>query len=145
MGGSAPPGVLTAGASAGPAHRSIAVLPLENLSGQSDQEYVADGITEAMIVRLGSLRTLRVISRTSVMQFKGTRKPVPEIAKALGVDAVVTGSVQRAGDRIRITVQLIRSDPEEQLWSESYDRELRDVLALQRRSHWSLRGTSAAS
>ena len=118
-------------ASGAPAIHAIAVLPLENLSGHSDQEYVADGMTEAMIVRLGSLQSLRVISRTSVMQFKGTRKPVPEIAKALNVDAVVTGSVQRAGDRIRITAQLIRSDPEEQLWSDSYDRELRDVLALQ--------------
>ena len=118
-------------ASGAPAIHAIAVLPLENLSGHSDQEYVADGMTEAMIIRLGSLRSLRVISRTSVMQFKGTRKPVPEIARALNVDAVVTGSVQRAGDRIRITAQLIRSDPEEQLWSDSYDRELRDVLALQ--------------
>jgi TolB-like protein/DNA-binding winged helix-turn-helix (wHTH) protein/Flp pilus assembly protein TadD len=126
-----PEQVLGRRAGGAPVIRAIAVLPLENLSGHSDQDYLADGMTEAMIVRLGSLQNLRVISRTSVMQFKGTRKPVPEIAKALNVDAVVTGSVQRAGDRIRITAQLIRSDPEEQLWSDSYDRDLRDVLALQ--------------
>jgi TolB-like protein/tetratricopeptide (TPR) repeat protein len=117
--------------SAGPSIRSIAVLPLENFSGDPDQGYAADGITEALIARLGGLRGLRVISRTSAMQFKGTRKPIPEIATTLAVDAVVTGSVQRSGGRIRITAQLIQSNPEEQLWSGTYDRDMRDVLALE--------------
>ena len=117
--------------SAGRAIASIAVLPLENFSRDPDQEHLADGMTEALITRFGGLRSLRVISRTSAMQFKDTRKPVPEIAKALAVDAVVTGSVQRSGDRIRTTVQLIRSNPEEQLWSATYDRDMHDVLALQ--------------
>jgi TolB-like protein/DNA-binding winged helix-turn-helix (wHTH) protein/Flp pilus assembly protein TadD len=118
-------------ASAGTSIHSVAVLPLDSLSGDREQDYVADGMTEALIARLGSLRNLRVISRTSAMQFKGGRNSVPEIARALAVDAVITGSVQRSGGRIRVTAHLIRSDPEEQLWSGTYDRDVRDVLALQ--------------
>ncbi len=111
--------------------RSIAVLPLENLSGDPEQEYFADGMTEALIGDLAKIRSLRVISRTSVMQYKGERKPLPEIARELGVDGVVEGTVMRAGDRVRITVQLIDARSDAHLWSERYDRELSDVLALQ--------------
>jgi TolB-like protein/tetratricopeptide (TPR) repeat protein len=111
--------------------RSLAVLPLENFSGNEAQDYLADGMTEALITRLSAIHGLRVISRTSVMQFKGTRKPVSAIATELRVDAVVEGSVLRSGSQIRINVQLIRGATDEHLWSRTYDRELRDVLALQ--------------
>lgn len=118
--------------SGGQSIRSLAVLPLENLSADPEQEYFADGMTEAIISRLSSLRGLRIISRTSVMQFKGTRRPVPEIAKALDVDAVVAGSVQRLGNRISISAQLIAGRPEEKnLWSDTFERTLDDVLMLQ--------------
>ena len=110
---------------------SLAVLPLENLSGDPEQDYFADGMTEALITELGKISALRVISRQSVMQFKGTDKPLPEIARELDVDAVVEGSVLRADDRVRITVQLMRAEPEEQLWSQSYQRDLSEILALQ--------------
>jgi TolB-like protein/DNA-binding winged helix-turn-helix (wHTH) protein len=110
---------------------SIAVLPLENLSGDPEQEYFADGMTEALITELGKVSALRVISRTSAMQYKTRNKPLPEIAKELNVDTVVEGSLVRQGDRIRITVQLLRTNPEGHLWAESYERDLRDVLALQ--------------
>ena len=86
---------------------SLAVLPLENLSGNPDEEYFADGMTEALITELGKVRALRVISRQSVMQYKGTNKPVPQIARELNVDAVVEGSAMRAGDKVRITAQLV--------------------------------------
>ena len=111
--------------------RSLAVLPLENLSGDPEQEYFADGMTEALITSLAKVEALRVISRTSVMQYKRARKPLPEIARELGVDAVVEGSVMRAGDRVRITAQLISATTDEHLWTESYDRDLGDTLALQ--------------
>jgi TolB-like protein/Tfp pilus assembly protein PilF len=111
--------------------RSIAVLPLENLSRDADQEYFADGMTEALIGDLAKIRALRVISRTSVMRFKGVRKPLPEIARELNVDAVVEGSVQRSGDRVRITAQLIRGATDEHVWNQSYERDLGDLLALQ--------------
>jgi eukaryotic-like serine/threonine-protein kinase len=111
--------------------RSLAVLPLENLSRDPEQEYFADGMTEALIVRLSSLRRVRVISRPSVMQFKGRHTPVPEVARILNVDAVVAGSVQRAGERVRISAQLVRGDVDETVWSDSFDRELGDLLALQ--------------
>jgi TolB-like protein/Flp pilus assembly protein TadD len=114
-----------------PRIQSLAVLPLTNVSGDPEQAYVADGMTVALIWRLSAVRDLRVISRTSVMQFKDTRKSVREIAKALNVDAVVEGSVQGWGDRVRITAQLVRADTEDSLWSGRYDREPRDVLALQ--------------
>lgn len=118
-------------ASASGSIRSLAVLPLENFSGNADQDYLSDGMTEALIARLSTIRALRVISRTSAMHFKGTRKSLPAIGKELNVDAVVEGSVVRSGDKIRISVQLIRVDTDEHLWSGTYDRELRDVLALQ--------------
>jgi TolB-like protein/DNA-binding winged helix-turn-helix (wHTH) protein/tetratricopeptide (TPR) repeat protein len=114
-----------------PKIKSIAVLPVKNLSGDPAQEYLADGMTEELIGRLASIRDLRVISRTSVMQFKDTRQPVPEIAKTLGVDALVEGSVIRDGNRIRVHAQLIRAATDDHFWSESYDRELGDVLALE--------------
>jgi TolB-like protein/Flp pilus assembly protein TadD len=110
---------------------SLAVLPLKNLSGDPTQEYLADGITESLIGSLAGIHDLRVISRTSVMRFKDTQLPVPEIAKTLRVDAVVEGSVIRQGSRIRVHAQLIRGATDDHFWSETYDRELRDVLALQ--------------
>jgi TolB-like protein/DNA-binding winged helix-turn-helix (wHTH) protein len=114
-----------------PAIKSLAVLPLKNLSGDPTQEYLADGMTEALIGRLSAIRGLGVISRTSVMHFKDTQLSVPEIARALHVDAIVEGSVIREGSRIRVHAQLIRAATDEHFWSEAYDRELRDVLALQ--------------
>src|SRR5713226_3864522 len=110
---------------------SLAVLPLENLSGNPAQDYLADGVTEALIGQLSTIQGLRVISRTSSMQFKGTRSSVPEIARKLNVRAVVEGSVIRSGDRIRITAQLIQGETDVHLWSGTFDRELRDVLELQ--------------
>jgi TolB-like protein/Flp pilus assembly protein TadD len=118
-------------ASASGGIRSLAVLPLQNFSGNPEQDYLSDGMTEALIARLSAIHALRVISRTSAMQFKGTRKSVPAIGKELNVDAVIEGSVLRSGDKIRISVQLIRADTDEHLWSGTYDRELQDVLALQ--------------
>jgi TolB-like protein/Tfp pilus assembly protein PilF len=111
--------------------RSIAVLPLENLSGDPEQEYFSDGMTEAVITEFARIRSLRVISRTSVMQYKGARKPLPEIASELDVQGIVEGSVLRAGDRVRITLQLIDARNDHHLWAESYERELSDVLGLQ--------------
>jgi TolB-like protein/class 3 adenylate cyclase/tetratricopeptide (TPR) repeat protein len=111
--------------------RSIAVLPLANLSGDPDQEYVADGMTEALIGELAQLRALRVISRTSVMQYKNTPKPIPEIADELNVDAVIEGTVIRENDRIRITIQLIDARNDHHIWNDRYDREMSGVLALQ--------------
>lgn len=118
-------------ASASSRTRSLVVLPLENLSGSPEQDYLADGITEALIGRLATIQDLRVISRTSSMQFKGTRSSVPEIARKLNVRVVVEGSVIRSGDRIRISAQLIQGDTDVHLWSGTFDRELRDVLELQ--------------
>jgi TolB-like protein/DNA-binding winged helix-turn-helix (wHTH) protein/Flp pilus assembly protein TadD len=114
-----------------PTIRSLAVLPLNNLSGDPAQQYLADGMTEELIGRLAGIRDLRVISRTSVMRFANTQLSVPEIARNLGVDAVVEGSVMRDGSRIRVHAQLIRAATDEHFWSESYDRELRDVLAME--------------
>jgi eukaryotic-like serine/threonine-protein kinase len=110
---------------------SIAVLPLTNFSGDPAQEYFADGMTEELITDLAKISALRVISRTSVMGYKGAHKPLPEIARDLNVDAVVEGSVERSGDRVRITAQLIEARTDRHLWAESYERDLRDVLALQ--------------
>ncbi|MGH9532125.1 MAG: protein kinase domain-containing protein, partial [Terriglobales bacterium] len=120
-----------AGGTAGPEIRSLAVLPLENLSGDPEQEYFADGMTDALIANLAKIGSLKVISRTSVMQYKSVRKPLPEIGRELGVDAVVEGSVLRSGDRVRITAQLIHAPTDRHLWAESYEREMRDVLSLQ--------------
>ncbi len=110
---------------------AIAVLPFDNLSGDPGQQYFSDGMTEAVITELGQVRALRVISRQSVMHYKGMTKTIPEIAHELNVDAVVEGSALRDGDKVRISVQLVRAMPEEQLWAESYQRDLRGVLGLQ--------------
>jgi TolB-like protein/DNA-binding winged helix-turn-helix (wHTH) protein/Tfp pilus assembly protein PilF len=109
---------------------SIAVLPLENLSGDPEQEYFVDGMTETLITELSKIGALTVISRQSVMQFKGTEKPLPEIARELNVDAVVEGSALHIGERVRITVQLIEAGSDRNIWAENYDRELSNVLAL---------------
>ena len=112
--------------------RSLAVLPLENLSGDTSQEYFADGMTDALITDFAKIGALRVISRASVMQYKGGRKTVQEIGRELNVDAILTGSVVRAGEKVRITVQLFQSADGLNLWADSYERDLRDTLALQR-------------
>jgi serine/threonine protein kinase/tetratricopeptide (TPR) repeat protein len=114
-----------------PKIRSLAVLPLKNLTGDPTQEYLADGMTDALIARLSTIHDLRVISHTSVTQFKTPQLSVPEIAKMLHVDAVVEGSVMRQDNRIRVTAQLIRGATDEHFWSETYDRDLRDVFAVQ--------------
>ena len=111
--------------------KSLAVLPLKNLSGDPTQDYLADGMTEALIGRLSSIHDLRVISRTSMMTFKDTKLSLPEIAKTLGVDTLVEGSVIREGNHIRVHAQLIRAATDEHFWSEAYDREMRDALALE--------------
>jgi TolB-like protein/DNA-binding winged helix-turn-helix (wHTH) protein/Flp pilus assembly protein TadD len=116
-----------------PVIRSLAVLPLENLSGDASQNYFSDGMTDELITDLAQISALRVISRTSVMVYKGARKPLPQIARELNVDAVVEGTVLRAGDRVRITAQLIDAATDKHLWSQSYEGELRDTLALQDR------------
>jgi len=110
---------------------SIAVLPLENLSRDPEQEYFADGMTDELIATLGKLSALRVISRTSVMRYKKTDKPLTQIAKELNVDAVIEGTVLRSDNRVRITAQLIQASTDRHLWAESYERDLRDVMALQ--------------
>jgi serine/threonine-protein kinase len=121
------------GTSSAPAPRveSIAVLPLANLSGDPAQEFFADGMTEALIADLAKVSSLKVISRTSVMRYRGTTRPLPEIARELGVDAIIEGSVQRSKDRVRITAQLIDAAADRHLWADSYDRSAQDVLALQ--------------
>jgi len=111
--------------------RSLAVLPLENLSADASQSYFADGMTDELITDLAQISALRVISRTSVMAYKGARKPLPQIARELNVDAVVEGTVLRSGDQVRITAQLIEASTDKHLWSQSYEGELRDTLALQ--------------
>ncbi len=111
--------------------RSLAVLPLESLSSDASQEYFADGMTDELITDLGQISALRVISRTSVMPYKRARKPLAQIARELNVDAVVEGTVLRSGDRVRITAQLIEVSADKHIWSESYEGDLRDTLALQ--------------
>jgi TolB-like protein/DNA-binding winged helix-turn-helix (wHTH) protein len=111
---------------------SLAVLPLVNLSGDPAQEYLADGMTEELITELSKIRALKVISRTSVMQYKGAKKTLPEIARELNVDGVVEGSVLRSGNRVRITAQLIYAATDTHLWAESYERDLGDILNMQR-------------
>jgi len=111
--------------------RSLAVLPLENLSGQSDQEYFADGLTDALIAALSQIHSLRVVSRTSAMGYKQTRRPLREIARALNADLIVEGSVVRDRDRLRVTAQLIDGATDRHLWARSYERSVRDVLNLQ--------------
>ena len=113
--------------------RSVAVLPMQNLSNDPNQEYFVDGMTDELITDLAQVRELKVVSKTSIMQYKGTRTPLPEIGRQLGVDAVVEGSVLRSGDRVRITAQLIRAASDRHIWAESYDGDLKDVLSLQAR------------
>jgi TolB-like protein/DNA-binding winged helix-turn-helix (wHTH) protein/Tfp pilus assembly protein PilF len=115
-----------------PVIRSLAVLPLENLSGNPSQDYFSDGMTDELITELGQISQLRVISRTSVMTYKGARRPLPEIARDLNVDAVVEGTVLRSGDRVRITAQLIQAPADKHLWAQSYEGDVRETLALQR-------------
>jgi eukaryotic-like serine/threonine-protein kinase len=110
--------------------RSVAVLPLANLSGDPQQEYFVDGMTEALRTDLAKIRALKVISRTSAMQYKSTRKSLPEIGRELGVGAVVEGSVLHVGNRVRIAAELVNAATDQQLWAQSYEREVRDVLAL---------------
>jgi len=112
--------------------QSLAVLPLENLSNDTSQDYFGDGMTEALITDLAKIGAVRVMSRSSVMKYKGARKPLSEIGRELNVDAVLTGSVVRSGERVRITVQLVHAATDRNLWADSYERDLRDVLALQR-------------
>jgi TolB-like protein/DNA-binding winged helix-turn-helix (wHTH) protein/Tfp pilus assembly protein PilF len=111
--------------------RSIAVLPLENLSGDPAEEYFADGMTESLISNLAGIRALKVISRTSVMRYKGSGKSLPEIARELNVDAMVEGTVQRSNGRVRVTAQLIHAATDTHLWAREYERDLTDVLKLQ--------------
>ncbi len=112
--------------------KSLAVLPLENLTGDESQDFFVEGMTEELITNLAQISALRVISRSSVMQYQRTRKAAPEIAKELGVDAVVEGSVARSSDRIRVTAQLIEGRSDRHLWAKAYEREISDVLRLQR-------------
>jgi adenylate cyclase len=128
---SSPPGSAPQFATQPRVIRSIAVLPLDNFSGDPSQEYFADGMTDELTTDLAKISALRVISRGSVMQYKAHRPPTPEIAKALNVDAVVEGSVVRSGNRVRITAQLIDAPADKHLWADSYERDSRDVLALQ--------------
>ncbi|MGH9746762.1 MAG: winged helix-turn-helix domain-containing tetratricopeptide repeat protein [Candidatus Acidiferrales bacterium] len=115
-----------------PSHiQSLAVLPLVNLSGDKDQDYFADGMTEALTTDLGKISALRVISRTSVMQYKGTKKTLPEIARELNVDALIEGTVSRAGNHLRITANLLEASPEKHLWAESYESDMGDILTVQ--------------
>ena len=114
-----------------PVIHSLGVLPLESLSGDAAQDYFADGMTDELITNLGRISALRVISRTSVMPYKGVRRPLPQIARELGVDAVVEGTVLRSGNRVRITAQLIEAPTDKHLWAQSYEGDLGDTLTLQ--------------
>src|SRR5271154_5160891 len=117
--------------SAAPRLSSIAVLPLDNLSGDPSEEFFADGMTDQLITDLAKVGSLRVISRTSILQYKGAKKALPAIARELNVDAIVEGSVIRSGQRVRVTAQLIRARTDQHLWAETYDRDLGDILNLQ--------------
>lgn len=119
------------GRGATPPIRSLAVLPLENLTGNADQEYFVDGMTDALTTDLAQITDVKVISRTSAMQFKGARKPLPEIAQALGVDAVVEGSVVRSGLKVRVNAQLIHASSDRHLWAESFEGPATDVVSIQ--------------
>jgi TolB-like protein/Tfp pilus assembly protein PilF len=120
------------GGATAPHIESIAVLPLANLSGDPEQDYLADGMTEALIADLSQIRALKVISRTSVMQYKKTNKRLPEIARELGVDGVMEGSVLREGDRVRVSIQLIDGATDQHLWARQYENEYRSILVLQK-------------
>jgi TolB-like protein/DNA-binding winged helix-turn-helix (wHTH) protein/cytochrome c-type biogenesis protein CcmH/NrfG len=111
---------------------SLAVLPLDNLSGDPGQDYFADGMTDELTTMLAKNSTLRIVSRTSVMQYKGAHRPLPEIARALGVDGILEGSVERSGDKVHMTIQLIQAPSDTHVWAESYDRNANDVVSLPR-------------
>jgi TolB-like protein/DNA-binding winged helix-turn-helix (wHTH) protein/tetratricopeptide (TPR) repeat protein len=115
-----------------PGIHSLAVIPLQNLSGDPSQEYFADGMTDALITDLAQVSSLKVISRTSILSYKKTAKTLPEIARELNVDGIVEGTVQRSGDRVRITAQLIHGSSDQHLWASSYEGDLRDVFSLER-------------
>src|SRR5947209_2013404 len=125
--------VRTRGLSSAPGRliQSIAVLPLRNLSNDAEQEYFSDGMTDELITDLAKASSLRVISHTSVERFKRTKMPLPEIARQLGVDAIVEGTVMRSADRVRITAQLIDARSDQHLWADSYERDLRNIFELQ--------------
>ena len=112
--------------------RSIAVIPLQNLSGDPEQDYFADGMTEALIANLAQITSLRVTSRTTMWQYRGTTRSLPEIAEELGVDALLEGSIFRDGARVLITAQLIDARRDEHLWAEQFDRDLQSMIGLQR-------------
>jgi TolB-like protein/DNA-binding winged helix-turn-helix (wHTH) protein len=120
------------GKSSAPRIQSLAVLPLQNLSNDPAQEYFSDGMTDALITDLAQIGSLKVISRTSSMQYKQTKKSLPEIARELNVDGIVEGTVQRSGDRVRITTQLIHGTTDKHLWAHSYERNVSDAFALER-------------
>ncbi len=109
---------------------SLAVLPLNNLSGDPNEEYFADGMTDELTTMLAKDSTLRIVSRTSAMQFKDAHRSLPEIARALNVDAILEGSISRSSNRVHMTLQLIRGDTDNHLWAESYDRDTNDVAVL---------------
>ncbi len=113
---------------------SIAVLPLANLSGDPAQDYFADGITESLITELAKFTGLRVVSRTSVMRYRGTKETIAQIARALRIEAVVEGSVMKSGDRLRITAQLIHAATDQHLWAETYDGLIPEIFAIKTRS-----------
>src|SRR5688572_10150490 len=113
-----------------PRVESLAVLPLENLSGDADQEFLADAVTDALMTELGKIDAVRVVSRTSIVRYKGVRKALPDIGRELRVDAVVEGSVVRSGNRIRITAQLVHAASDRHLWAQAFERDMHDVLAL---------------
>jgi TolB-like protein/DNA-binding winged helix-turn-helix (wHTH) protein len=118
-------------ASASSPIRSLAVLPLENLSSNPEEEFFANGMTDELITNLAKISSLHVISRTSVLRYRGMHKPVAQIAKELGVDGIVEGTILRVGGKVRITAQLIQASTDQHLWAEEYDRDTHDVLALQ--------------
>jgi TolB-like protein/DNA-binding winged helix-turn-helix (wHTH) protein len=124
-------GMRSGGSPVNPEIRSVAVLPFENLSGDPGQEYFATGIADVLLTNLAQIHSLRVISRTSSLQYQGSRKSLPAIAKELNVDAVVEGTFSRSGDQVRITAQLIRAATDQHLWAETYERSLEDVLSLE--------------
>jgi TolB-like protein/DNA-binding winged helix-turn-helix (wHTH) protein len=123
--------IIRSGSHTSPAIRSLAVLPLENLSGDASQDYFSDGMTDELITELGQITGLRVISRTSMMTYKGARKSIPQIAHELNVDAVVEGTVLLSGNQVRISAQLIQAEDDKHLWARSYEGELRDTFTLQ--------------
>lgn len=115
-----------------PQIHSVAVLPLRSLSSDPNQEYFSDGLTDGLITDLAQISSLKVISHTSTMQYKDTKKSLPDIARELGVDGIIEGTVQRSGDRVRITAQLIYGPSDRHVWANTYERDMRDVFALER-------------